>query len=62
MKALMQTKIIRSFMSKMASIHKTEPVLVSISSSTSMQPVDTRRYLRHLRENRHFNFTRDFVY
>ncbi len=46
----------------LGSVNKAEPVFVSATSSMHMRPVEIRRYLRHLRENRQYNFTRDFVY
>ena len=51
-----------TFRSNPVSVPKAEPVLVSTASEVHLRPVEIRRYLRFLRENRQFNFTRDFVY
>ena len=62
MKALVSMKLQPAFRSKLACIHKAEPVLVSAASSIHNRPVEIRQYLRYLRENRQYNFTKDFVY
>jgi hypothetical protein len=42
-------------------LKKSESVSLA-TSSVPMRPVEIRRYLRELRENRQYNFTKDFLY
>lgn len=62
MKALRSMPLQPTFRINPFSVHKAEPVLVPTESSAHMGPMEIRRYLRSLRENRQYNFTRDFVY
>jgi hypothetical protein len=39
-----------------------QPKIITVDLSTQIGPVEIRRYIRFLRENRRYNITRDFIY
>jgi hypothetical protein len=62
MKAFASLPLQSPFRINPVSMRLAEPVFVSTTSSMHLRPMEIRRYLRHLRESRQYNFTRDFVY
>ncbi len=43
-------------------LHRQVPVVVPVAGTAYMRPVEIKRYIRNLRETRHYHFTRDFLY
>jgi hypothetical protein len=57
MKALASIPLSRTLMKI---LNRPAPVLVPVETYTYMRPVEIRRYVRNLRESRHYRFTDDF--
>lgn len=62
MKAFTLILLKPAFRSNQLPIREEESALVPAESSIQTRPTEIRRFLRNLRENRQYNFTRDFVY
>ena len=62
MKAYQINSFLSSFAREASSTLKTEPVAVSADTSRPMRPLEIKRYVRSMRENRQYNYSCDFVY
>ena len=61
MKALSSLPFQSSFDKVLKSMYE-EPVLVPVESEAYLRPIDTRRFIRNLRKQRKYNYSRDFIY
>ncbi len=59
MKAMLSTTLNREI-TKLLS--RQAPVLIPISTSEYVRPVEIRRYIRNLRATRQYRITNDFIY
>jgi hypothetical protein len=62
MKSLASMPFLPPFRDTKAYYHPEGPVPVSFGPSEPLRPVEIRRYIRTLRENRRFTFTHDFLH
>jgi hypothetical protein len=61
MKSLASMPLMPSFNNK-AYYHPEGPVPVVVESSEPLRPIEIRRYVRALRENRRFSYSNDLLY
>ncbi len=62
MKALSSVPLHSTLNKVLESLHHQEQIPVPLEATPYMRPIEIKRFIHHLRQNRRYEYTRDFIY